>query len=114
MKTLKFKPHLADMILSGKKTLTWRLFNDKNLEVGDKLELLNQETGEGFAKAEITAVEPKTLGEVTDEDYEGHEKYKSDGEMLKTYQKYYGNKATLDSPLKVIRFKLIENYLKKS
>ena len=109
MKTLKFKPNLAKQILSGEKTLTWKLFDDKDLQIGDRLNFIDQETGENFAKAEIANVIEKTLEEVTENDYEGHEKYKSDEEMLKTYKKYYGDKVTLDTPLKIIKFKLIEN-----
>jgi len=31
MKTLKFREKLSKLILSGKKTTTWRLFDDKDL-----------------------------------------------------------------------------------
>jgi hypothetical protein len=34
MKTLKFKPHLVEQILTGTKTSTWRLFDDKNIMGG--------------------------------------------------------------------------------
>ena len=44
MKTLKFAPPLAKMILEGNKTATWRLFDDKDLQPGDKLNLQNGET----------------------------------------------------------------------
>lgn len=40
MKTLKFRSHLADLILKGEKDVTWRLFDDKDLTIGDQLELL--------------------------------------------------------------------------
>lgn len=35
-KTLKFTPELSAKILSGEKTSTWRLFDDKNLQKGDR------------------------------------------------------------------------------
>ena len=56
MKTLKFTSPLAKMILDGSKTTTWRLFDDKDLQSGDKLDLQNCETGEDFAKAEILEI----------------------------------------------------------
>lgn len=72
-------------ILEGRKTTTWRLFDDKDLQVGDKLSLLNFETGEEFAKAEITEIREKKLGELEDSDYEGHEKYASQEDILNHY-----------------------------
>lgn len=48
MKTIKFRPALAKLIIEGKKTTTWRLFDDKNLQVGDVVELVNWETKEVF------------------------------------------------------------------
>lgn len=73
MKTLKFRRHLAEEILAGRETVTWRLFDDKNLQVGDRLDLLIWETKEKFAAAEIVALREKTLGRVTPADYRGHE-----------------------------------------
>jgi len=35
MKTVKFRPDLAQLIMDGKKTTTWRLFDDKDLQAGD-------------------------------------------------------------------------------
>jgi len=43
---------------------------------------------------------------VTKEDFEGHETYQNDKEMLKTYRGYYGEKLNEDSVVKIIRFKL--------
>ena len=45
MKTLKFTPELCQQIMAGNKTSTWRLFDDKDLTVGDKLQFLSKETG---------------------------------------------------------------------
>ncbi|MBI2591035.1 MAG: ASCH domain-containing protein [Candidatus Blackburnbacteria bacterium] len=53
MKTLKFAPELASLVLDGSKTSTWRLFDDKDLAQGDQLSLVNRETREEFAKAVI-------------------------------------------------------------
>lgn len=107
MKTLKFRSGFINNILSGKKTVTWRLFDDKDLEVGDKIELIDKETGDKFAKAEIIKITEKKLGEVEDKDFEGHEKFESKEDMLKTYREYYGNRVTMDTTIKVIEFKLL-------
>lgn len=45
MKTLKFTLQLCEQILAGTKTSTWRLFDDKDLAVGNELQFVNKETG---------------------------------------------------------------------
>ena len=105
MKTLKFRKGLDDLILSGEKTVTWRLFDDKDLQVGDKLTFLVRETLEEFAKAEIVHINEKKLGEITEEDYTGHERYKNHQDMLDHFKKYYGDQVGLDTVVKIIKFK---------
>lgn len=107
MKQLKFTDDLAKLILEGKKTATWRFFDDKNLSIGDKLELVNKETGGSFAHVEIISVKEKPLGDVTEADFDGHETYANREEMLKTYRSYYGEKVNWDTVVKMIDFKLI-------
>lgn len=108
MKVLKFRPHLVKLILEGSKTTTWRLFDDKNLQAGDKLTLQNWETGKDFASAEITEITEKKLGELESSDFDGHEKFADQKDMMKHYQEYYGDKVTLDTIVKIIKFKIAE------
>jgi|SRR3989338_63138 len=109
MKTLKFKDYLVSKILDGSKIITWRLFDDKNLNIGDELLFINSDSGKEFAKAEIIGVREKKLGEITEADFEeGHEKYKSQEDMLVHYRDYYGEKVDLSSVIKIIKYKLIE------
>lgn len=106
-KTLKFRPNLAELILAGEKTTTWRLFDDKDLSEGDKLDLINKETGQMFAHAAISSVREKTLGEVEDTDFdEGHERYESEEAMYEAYRSYYGDQVGPDTPLKIVSFSL--------
>lgn len=107
MKTLKFRHYLAEEIISGRKTVTWRLFDDKDLKVGDKVELLYWETKEKFADAEIMNVREKKLGGIEEKDFEGHEKFEGKDEMLQTYRKYYGDKVDWNTIVKIIEFKLL-------
>lgn len=107
MKQLKFTDALAKLILDGKKTATWRFFDDKNLSVGDRLQLVNKETGTPFAEAEITSIKEKPLGDVVEADFDGHETYANKEEMLTTYRSYYGEKVSWDTIVKMIGFKLI-------
>ena len=102
MKTLKFAPHLVQKILNGEKNSTWRLFDDKNLQVGDDLVFINKETMEEFGKAKITSLKIKTLGTLTDDDWLGHERFKNDEEMYETYKRYYGDKVDENSEVKIL------------
>lgn len=108
MKTIKFNPNLVQPILSGDKISTWRLFDDKNLSIGDELSFVNKETLEEFAKAKIIAVEEKKLGELTDADFSGHERYESLEKMYETYRQYYGDRVTSETIIKMIDFEVLK------
>lgn len=105
---MKFRKNLAEEILAGRKNSTWRLFDDKDFQVGDKIDLIIWESKEKFAEAEIIEVRIKKLGNVEESDFDGHEKYESREEMLETLKKYYGDKVNLDTKVKIIRFKLLK------
>ncbi|MDE2031150.1 MAG: ASCH domain-containing protein [Patescibacteria group bacterium] len=104
MKTLKFTAQLVDKILSGDKTSTWRLFDDKDLKNGDELIFINKDTGNQFGTAKITSLKVKTLGTLADEDWVGHEKFSSEEEMYETYKRYYGDMVNKDSEVKILTF----------
>lgn len=110
IKTLKFKHHLVQQILDGTKTVTWRLFDDKNLQTGDILEMIDADTGKSFCQAMITKIKEKKLGEVEENDFEGHERYASKEEMLGHYRGYYGEKVDRDTIIKMIDFKIIKTF----
>ncbi len=107
MKNLKFRHHLAEEIIAGRKIVTWRLFDDKDLKVGDGLELIDWESGEKFADAEIIKIREKRLGDIKEKDFEGHEKFESKDEMFETYRKYYGDKVDWNTVVKIIEFKVL-------
>jgi hypothetical protein len=106
MKILKFTSNLAKKIISGEKTSTWRLFDDKNLQKGDELILVEKETSKEFAKATITSVRERKFEDLTEADYEGHESFESEEKMYEAYKKYYGSEVTPTSILKIIDFQL--------
>lgn len=107
MKTLKFDQTLVPLVLSGEKNSTWRLFDDKDLSTGDDLILMNKQTGEEFSKAKIIWVSLKQLKDIVDEDCDGHEKFESHDAMFEAYRKYYGDKVTPETIVKMIKFELI-------
>lgn len=106
LKPLKFKQYLADLIIAGNKNTTWRLFDDKNLQIGDRLCLIVSETGEEFRKAIITEMKVKKMCEITEEDYSGHERFPSHEIMIQTYNDYYGGKVRPETSVKIIKFAL--------
>lgn len=105
-KVIKFRDFLADLIMKGEKDSTWRLFDDKNLQTGDEVDLVNWNTGEKFAEATLISVCEKKMGEILPEDFNGHEKYESEEDMYAHYRTYYGDKVGPDTPVKIIRFQL--------
>ncbi|HJQ08533.1 MAG TPA: reverse transcriptase-like protein [Candidatus Saccharimonadales bacterium] len=110
MKSLKLDHELAHFVLKGEKTSTWRLYDDKDLSVNDDVRLIdkvdpkNPATWKPIGTAHITMIIQKRLGDLEDVDYEGHERFTTKGELLKTYQTYYGPQVTFDTPVKIVRF----------
>jgi hypothetical protein len=106
VKVLRFFEPLPDLILSGEKDTTWRINDDKNLEPGDLLSLVDRQRNE-FGKAKVLWTKNTTFEDLSKEDVKGHEKFKNTGEMLLTYSGYYNVTTTLKTPIKVVKFKLI-------
>ena len=104
MKRLKFRKELAETILKGTKTVTWRFFDDKDISVGDKLRLC-YEDGKIFGHARVVEISEKPFHAVSESDRLGHESFENDETMLATYQGYYGESVNWNSVMKVIRFK---------
>jgi hypothetical protein len=104
MKKLKFTPELCLLILAGEKTSTWRLFDDKNLQLGDELLCINKDTLESFGTAIITNLTIKTLGTLVEADWEGHERFTSEESMYQTYRSFYGDTVSPETEVKLLRF----------
>ena len=104
MKSLKFTPELCALILDGEKTATLRLFDDKDLQIGDELTLINKETLTPFGTAIITSLDVKTLGTLTDSDWEGNERFSSKEAMYQAYRSFYGDAVSPTTEVKVLQF----------
>ncbi len=115
MKTLKFNHDLAQLILKGQKTSTWRVYDDKDLSVNDSVKILDKvyddrpETWQVIGIAHVDSVIQKRLGSVSAEDYEGNGTVLSQQELLALYRKHYGPQVDLDTPVKIIRFTFNNN-----
>ncbi|HSX35858.1 MAG TPA: reverse transcriptase-like protein [Patescibacteria group bacterium] len=112
MKTLKFEHHLAELIREGKKTSTWRLYDDKDLSVNDEVELLDKvdpakpETWQRIGVARIDSVIQKRLGDIEPDEFDRQEQFSSQKQMLETYQHYYGPQVNAGAAVKIIHFTL--------
>lgn len=110
MKALKLDHQLAEDVRAGRKTSTWRLFDDKDLSVDDRITLIDKvdprdhNSWVAFGEAVINRVIEKRLGEIGNDDYDGHERYASADEMLTHLRRYYGDSVTLKTPVKIIHF----------
>jgi hypothetical protein len=107
-KRLRFAQDLVPLIRSGEKVSTWRLWDDKDLTVGDIVNFIEYGTDIHFATGKLTKIIEKPLGKLTEVDKQGHEKFSSDEEMYTTYTNYYGRAANKDTLVKLIWFELIK------
>lgn len=93
MKRLQFVEPLPKLVLSGAKTSTWRIDDERAIVEGDQLSLCHVD-GREFAQALATSVHETTFGELTDEDKAGHEDFVNDEEMYATFSRYYNMTVT--------------------
>jgi len=110
MKKLKLDHRQAVQVAAGENTKTWRLFDDKDLTVNDRVSLIDKveadkpQTWKVIGVARVNKVIEKRLGDITDDDYEGDERFETHEAMLETFKGYYGDNVTWDTPVKIISF----------
>ncbi len=120
MKTLKLDHHLAQAVIAGEKTSAWRLFDDKDIRVGDDIELVdkvnpNDESswiviGQGV----VTQVTEKLFGAVNKDEFKGYEKFDSKDQMYQTYSDYYGKRVDGNTIVKLIEFSFVPSNKRQS
>jgi ribonuclease HI/uncharacterized protein YqfB (UPF0267 family) len=116
MNKIKFDSTLVADVQNGKKIATFRYGNDKQYHVGEIVELVNSKTSDVFATAEIEQITEKRIKNLNAYDYEGHETYDSQEELINVMNDYYDGVITPESPIKIVKFKLIpqQNKLEKN
>lgn len=75
---------------------------------GDICDFLESGTEKHFATARLTRVVEKKMGDLTSQDKEGHEEFKNNAEMYKTYRGYYRKLVDPLTVVKIIWFELLE------
>ncbi|MFH1667955.1 MAG: ASCH domain-containing protein [Candidatus Komeilibacteria bacterium] len=106
MKTIKFTDPLSKKILDGKKRVTWRFFDDKDLQVGDNLILVNKKTNTNFARVEIVKITIKRIGDLSLGDIKN--KFEDIDQVCKIFSNYYNRKIGFDDEVKMIEFNIKE------
>jgi ribonuclease HI len=110
VKSLKLGHQSALNILAGKSNSTWRLNDDKDLHVNDRVELVDKQdqsdsaSWQPFGVATITCVLEKQLGAVSQTDMQAGEKLPALKDLLKEFRDYYGPQVSAETPVKIIRF----------
>ena len=110
MKKLKLNHEFAELVLKGVKTSTWRIFDDKDLSVNDRVLLIdkvepnNPEKWQDIGVATIDKVTQKRLEDISDSDLNDHGDDGSKKNILDKYIEYYGPDVTLQTPVKIIHF----------
>lgn len=106
-KTMKFQSDLVADIIGGRKTCTFRLFDDKDLAEGDVVRMVDKGNGQYFGSARLISVTEKALQDLGEDDFIGHSPYRSQAEMIAGFRTYYGDLVGVDTMAKIIRFKMI-------
>ena len=104
---LRFRPGLIDLITEGVKTNTWRIWTDKYVSVGDDVQLINSETDQVFARAQIIEKCEKSFADLTDNEKQGHESFESEEDMYQYYSEYYKIAVDENTSVTVIKFQII-------
>jgi hypothetical protein len=106
MKVVKFRSYLVPLILAGEKTNTWRLFDDKDLSVGDTIGLREFGAEKSFATAVITSVAQKALGDMTEQELDDNKSPHSLSEMYSVFSEWYHQPVDATTLAKIVSFKL--------
>jgi ribonuclease HI len=109
-KQIKFEHQLAADIENGKKTTTFRFFDDKHIQVGDVLDVIdkvqqdNPASWQVIGTMDVREVIEKRVRDLSASDWAGHETYQSSKVFLDTFRYYYGKPIDEETPVKIIRF----------
>jgi ribonuclease HI len=120
MKQLKFNHSFAELIRQGKKTATFRMYDDKDLAVDDHVELLDKvdphrpATWKSIGIARIDSIVEKRLAAITDQELRNSDQYVNQTELLAAYRKYYGDQVSPEMPVKVVEFSVMPNRVEQA
>lgn len=85
---LKFADVFVDKLLSGEKTVTFRIGLDPDIEEGKPLWLCDSE-GNRVVMRRVEEVINMTIEEAARQDLEGHKSYKNAEKLVEAMERYY-------------------------
>lgn len=103
MKALKFSPQQSRDIIAGKRTSSWRIFDEKDLQSGDEILILSDDSKEPIGSGSITKVRTKTLLQTSPEERKT-QGFTDEQEMLDTLRDQFGHKVDWDTEVKIVSF----------
>lgn len=105
---LRYHNEHVEPTRSGEKTATLRYGHAGRLEQGDVAEFVD-EHDQVFAIAEITTVDERTVGEIVDQELEGHREYDDVDELVDELSRYYGEQGFDETTaLTVYSFRVVD------
>ena len=111
MKQLKFEHQFTEDIKRGNKTATFRVNEDKDIRPGDIVELVDKvshdhpTTWEVPGELEVIEVTQIPIAELSKDHMLRAESFDSIDEMIRTFQRFYGEHVNLDTLVHVLTFR---------
>lgn len=113
MKKLKFNHPYVEDIKAGSKTATFRVNDDKDIQVGDRIAIVDKvkedypTTWEVPGEIQVESIEKRALGTLTKENFSSAESFDSVDEMLTVFKRFYGEHISEDTTVSIIFFRYI-------
>ncbi len=113
MKLVKVSHKIAQLISSGQKNSTWRINDEKNISIDDKIGIVDKVDPEStntwmiIGWGRVNQVLQKRLSDIKPGDLGTGEDFSSPEKMLKTFRKYYGQDINDNTSVKIITFDFI-------
>lgn len=110
MKQLKFEHSFAQSIISGHKTATFRVNDDKDLRVGDQVELVDKVDRDHPTSwvipgiLQIESITQKPLASLSSDSFIRAESFTSRKEMVQVFRRFYGDHIDEHTPVFIIDF----------
>jgi ribonuclease HI len=110
VKQLKFEHHFAESIIKGDKIATFRVNDDKDLRIGDKVQLVDKvdsnhpKTWLIPGELIINDIASVPLEELSKDQMSQAESFDSLDEMIQTFRRFYGEHVSLSTPILVLKF----------
>lgn len=110
MKQLKFNHEYAKAIVAGQKTATFRVSDDKDLRVGDSIQLVDKlETDLPVrwtipGELRIINIDQTRLADLSKDQLSEGEEFSNTQEMVQTFRRFYGDQVSEDTLVMVVHF----------